>query len=340
MSAKPQPTSQDERPVILPIPRDTVPTRDLPAGYAMIPKHITRHPHLKAGAKVVLDAIIGLCYGTIPWTRATATEIADAAGVSRKTVRRALPRLLAAGVIARRPDPERIGGPWLTHVLCHWKREKSSVQSGVQVVVNECTTPTPNCGTPLPQVVVPPYPKLGGGPLCSNRFIEESSSSSGRSTEADDDASSSSTQEESKTPPAPAPALADLVAQVRAIWPDEPDLDHRVAELVDLAGAAKATLAVEYAVARRVKGLGYTFVLAKSWRNLTAAECAERVAGLRAKRPTPSQALPPAHVAAKPPSQDVDPVFADLMRQFNQARGPRKAEIAAMMAARSAELSP
>ena len=89
-----------------------------------------------------------------------------------------------------------------------------------------------------------------------------------------------------------------------------------------------------------MKRFGYMFVLVKSWHNLTAAECTERVAARCAKRPTPPQSLPPAHVAPKSPSQDVDPVFADLMRQFNQARGPRKAEIAAMMAARSKELEP
>jgi hypothetical protein len=330
VSARPLPQPQDDRPVILPIPRDTAPTRALPVGYAMVPKHVTRNPKLPSGAKVVLDAIIGLCYGTTPWTRATATEIARAAGTCPETVRRAFAKLLAAGLIARRPDPERIGGPWLTHVLCHWRAEKNGVQSSVQVIVNKCPPPTTNCGTPLLQDVAPPYYNLGGGPLCSNRFIEESSSSV-RSTEADDDASSS-TQESKTADP------GGLVALARATWPDEPDLDHRVAELVALAGESKAALLVAFAAARKVRSFGYTFTVLKSWRNLTPAECAERVSAMRAKRPMPPQAPPPAHVAANPPAEEIDPVMADLMHQFNRARGPRKAEIAALMAARSAEL--
>ena len=137
---------------------------------------------------------------------------------------------------------------------------------------------------------------------------------------------------------------ADLVARVRELWPDEPLIERRLAELA-AQGEAEAALAIDYAVARKAKGLAYAFSTRKRWarNDYTLAECQAEV---RAKAPrTPPgrstvSAPLPTHVAPKPPSQDVDPVFADLMRQFNQARGPRKAEIAAMMAARSKELEP
>jgi hypothetical protein len=162
-------------------------------------------------------------------------------------------------------------------------------------------------------------------------------------------ASSSSTQESKtsipepgviSTPASSSPVVAELVTRVRGLWPDEPLIERRVGELA-AQGEAEATLAIDYAVARKAKGLAYAVSTRKRWvrDGYTLAECQAEV---RAKAPrTPPgrpTAPPPAHVAPKPPSQDVDPVMAGLMHQFNRARGPRKGEIAALMAARSAEL--
>ena len=177
------------------------------------------------------------------------------------------------------------------------------------------------------------------GPLRSNKILLDDDEMAAIADPANVVVASSAAPPESNPDP-PSPAVADLVTRVRGLWPDEPLIERRVAELA-AQGEAEAALAVEYAAARKAKGLAYAVSTRKRWARdgYTLAECQAEV---RAKAPrTPPgrpTAPPPAHVAAKPPSQDVDPVFADLMHQFNRARGPRKAEIAALMAARSAEL--
>ena len=247
-----------------------------------------------------------------------------AAGTCPETVHRAFVKLLEAGLIADVPIPSGSEAPWLTHVLCHWRAWKNQCTKQCTSHSEQVPPPYYKLRAPLLQDVAPPYTNWGGGHMFE-RFIEESSSTS-CSPETDDDASSSSTQEESKTPPSTCTRVADLVARVRATWPDEPDLDHRVAELVELAGdeaqgrpgGRVCSRAAGEAVRLRV-------VLVKSWYNLTAVEC--RGAGHGAGAPNGPRRrlrLPPAHVAAKPPSQDVDPVFADLMHQFNRAEAPER----------------
>ena len=161
MSAQPRAEPED-RPVILRISRDKPPTRAAPSGYAMVPKYVTRHPHLTTGDKVVFDALIGLCYGHMTSTRAKIREIAVAAAVHPDTVRRAFVRLTRFGLICRRPDPDAIGSSWMTHILGHPRNlmstgpsqnqgGKSSVQYGEQTIVNRCAIPTAKSSRPQRQ---------------------------------------------------------------------------------------------------------------------------------------------------------------------------------------------
>jgi hypothetical protein len=204
--------------------------------------------------------------------------------------------------------------------------------------VNRCAIPAHRRADPS---ALARRPQRAGalGPLRSNKILLDDDE-----TAAVEDpgnvvvVSSSSTQESNPDPPSP--IVTDLVARVRGLWPDEPLIERRVAELA-AQGEAEAALAVEYAAVRKAKGLAYAVSTRKRWARdgYTLAECQAEVHA-KAPRTPPGRpaALPPAHVAPKSPSQDVDPVMADLMHQFNRARGPRKSEIAAMMARRSAEL--
>jgi hypothetical protein len=138
--------------------------------------------------------------------------------------------------------------------------------------------------------------------------------------------------------------IAGLIDRVRGLWPAEPLIERRVTELA-AQGEAEAALAVEYAAARRAKGLAYAVSTRKRWvrDGYTLAECQAESSARSPRTPGRTAAPQPAHVAPKPSAEEqeqMDPVFADLMRQFNQARGIRKAEIAALMAARSAQLEP
>ena len=141
-----------ERPVLLKIPREEAANHKVPAGYTMVPNHVTRNPDLPSSAHRVLTALIGLCHGT-RCTRASIWKIAQAAGVSGHIVRRAFPVLEAAKLIVRRSDPDSVGSFWMTHVLCdpkgvHWspepvpsQGENAGVQDSEQTIVNRCAIP-------------------------------------------------------------------------------------------------------------------------------------------------------------------------------------------------------
>ena len=141
-----------ERPVLLKIPREEAANHKVPAGYTMVPNHVTRNPGLPSSAHRVLTALIGLCHGT-RCTRASILKIAQAAGVSGHIVRRAFPVLEAAKLIVRRSDPDSVGSFWMTHVLCDPKGilcspepvpsqgENATVQDSEQTIVNRCAIP-------------------------------------------------------------------------------------------------------------------------------------------------------------------------------------------------------
>ena len=79
MSAKLKPAVKD-RPVILPIRRDPAPPRRIPStGYTRVPNHVTEMVALPpGGAHRVLTALIHLCYGRTPHTKASIATISKA----------------------------------------------------------------------------------------------------------------------------------------------------------------------------------------------------------------------------------------------------------------------
>lgn len=137
MSAKPKPIA-DDRPVIVPIPREPAPQqRNSPVGYVQTPKCSTFSPDLKPSDKVVLEGLLAFCYGKQTWTRATKREIAAAVWLHPDTVKDSLARLTKFGFIARRPDPESVGHRWITHILCHWRAVTNSEQPSVHADLNK-----------------------------------------------------------------------------------------------------------------------------------------------------------------------------------------------------------
>ena len=298
MSARPQPKRvPEEQPVLLPMPeKPASPRRGPSAGYVQVPKHATFSADLKPSDKVVLEGLLAFCYGKQTWTCATKREIAAAVSLHPGSVKRSLARLTRFGFIARRPDPESVGHRWVTHILCHWRTVRNSEQPSVQTNLNKHPPGGTICAPPgvskVPPLGYQKYPPRSN-PIYNPNIVVEFAS---EPDPTNDDDASSSTQESKTADP------GGLIALARAAWPHEPDLDHRVAELVELAGAAKAALAVEYAVLRRVKRLGYTFVLLRSWSNLTPVECAERVEAERAKAPR----TPPGRPAAQPVMQNLN----------------------------------
>ena len=113
--------------------------------------------------------------------------------------------------------------------------------------------------------------------------------------------------------PAPAesnpdpPCPPELVARVRGLWPEEPLIERRLGELA-AQGEAEAALAVEYAAARKAKGLAYAFSTRKRWvrDGYTLAECQAEV---RAGSPrTP----PPPLLGARPTAAGNQPVMQNL----------------------------
>ena len=312
MGAQPRPKPED-RPVIVPLHRKEAPPRcKARSGFAMVPKDATAMPELPAGAHRVLTGIIGLCYDRGRMI-ASLAAISQASATPVRSVKRYLAVLIERKMIVRRRDFSLSNAPVVTYLSdqCTFKPRVGQIG--------------PSRGQPGP-----PRGQPGPAPLVrirsKNKIVVVPPT-----IRPDDDASSSTPVLNAFDP--------DLIAQARAAWPAEPARDARLAELFGL-DPARAAAALETAL-RRGKKLGYAFTLLKSWRNLGAAECAEiaaeAAAGPRAKGPTRPVA-PPAHVAVKPPAQDLDPVYADLFRRFRQANGPRKAELRAAMEARSAEL--
>lgn len=88
----------------------------IPSGYATVPKRITRRTDLRV-EKLVLTAILGLCWGDKRRCAASVNQIGQACGMPRRTVQRHLDTLIEAGLIDRRPDEDAPGGPWITYVL-------------------------------------------------------------------------------------------------------------------------------------------------------------------------------------------------------------------------------
>ncbi len=102
---------------ILRIHGDTSPrAQRRPTGYATVPRQILQRTDLLPASKHLLAVLIGLCYGTEK-TRASIQDISRAAGMKPGTIREHLVRLTKTKLIARRPDPEKPGGPSVTHVL-------------------------------------------------------------------------------------------------------------------------------------------------------------------------------------------------------------------------------
>ena len=139
MSARPKPAPRSGRLSCAPEHRLQSRAASAPAGYAMVPNHVTRNTDLPSTAHRVLTALIGLCRGNTRCTRASIRKIAEAAGVSRHIVRRAFPVLEAAKLIVRRSDPDAVGSFWMTHVLCDPKG--LTVQDSEQTMVNGCAIP-------------------------------------------------------------------------------------------------------------------------------------------------------------------------------------------------------
>jgi DNA-binding transcriptional ArsR family regulator len=338
VAAQPRPQPED-RPVILPIPRETPPRRNPATGFTMVANYLTEMSELPpGGAYRVLVALLRLSWRT-RWTRASIGQISQASNTPRRSVQRHLEVLTELGLIARRPDPKHAGREWITRILCDPPGEKRQPKTKLEYLYKGKSDPRQNGAGSRHNGAGSRH--NGAGPFHSLEELLEDVVVLG--PEHDDDASASPRESEPKTPapPGPAPAAAaDLAARARAAWPDQADIDRRVAELVDLAGEAKAALLIAYAAARQVKRFTYVFTVLKSWRRLTVAECAERVAETRAKRPTPSPMPPPAHVATKTPAPDADPVVAGLVARLWRASGDaaQQAEIQAAIDARVLEL--
>ena len=109
--------------------RDVIPLPD--NSFIAVPNHLIGRPDLAPGPHCVLVALIGLCSGRHHYTRATVRTIAAAAGMHAHTVRRHLATLVRLGLIARRPDPEQVGGAWVTHLrFALWDKTQQPPQGG------------------------------------------------------------------------------------------------------------------------------------------------------------------------------------------------------------------
>lgn len=119
-------------------------------GYATVPRRITRRTDLRI-EKIVLDALLGLCWGESRICRASIREIGLACGMPRRTVQRHLDTLAEAGLIDRRPDPEVPGGAWVTYILTDPKGldEEGTPRQKWRVVAPEVALPRARSGAAL-----------------------------------------------------------------------------------------------------------------------------------------------------------------------------------------------
>ena len=280
--------------VILPFHTGPAPRIERSApGYATVPRQIIRCEDLTYGAKVLLSAIIGICYGDARQIKSTIQEIGVQAGMSAKTVRYFLPELIAAKLILRRRDPERIGGPWLTCITCDPKGFQLSDKPEnwrVKTVVNKHTPPTHSEGRPLPTARVDPYPSAGGGLLIQKTLTLNDDVPAAPASEIAGSAGSSSCLSDSppntdpephlepsqkdvpvreSSPPEPqdpSPIQISLaVTTARRLWPSEPRLEQRVRELAAANSPHKLLLAVEYSEHMKGGGIGYVVNALNRW---------------------------------------------------------------------------
>ena len=86
----------------------------MPDSFSALPESILRMPGLSAPSKVLLMSLIRLCPGRRRYTRATNRRIAVEAGMHPTSVKRHLKKLVTAGLIHRRPDPQDVGRAWIT----------------------------------------------------------------------------------------------------------------------------------------------------------------------------------------------------------------------------------
>jgi DNA-binding transcriptional ArsR family regulator len=98
-------------------------------GYAQAPHRIASRRDLPSSAKVVLNVLIGLSWKETRRTRASIARIARESGLSRRTAQDHLYRLAEAGLIAREPDPEAPGGPWITWILADPKGKQETAKT-------------------------------------------------------------------------------------------------------------------------------------------------------------------------------------------------------------------
>ena len=320
MSAEPEP---QDRPDILPIPREPSPPQRNPVGYVEVPKSSTFSPNLKPSDKVVLEGLIAFCYRRNTWTRATTREIAKAVCLHPQTVKIAMRRLTKFGFIVREPNPDAVGGRWITHIPCHWRAAGNSVQPTVHDNLNK-HTPGGVKNTPPGESKLPPRGSQNYPPI-SNPNYKPNNDDDVPPSESVVVVSSAPPLNPDPQPEPPSPVVAELVDLVRARWPDEPNVEPRVAELAKR-GQAEAVLAVEYAVLMAAKGYVYAVKTRDRWQEAgySSAQCEADVAPKR-PRPEPPQAAmqnhnPPAAIEAETPpaAEDVAATLATI-----RAGGPR-----------------
>lgn len=122
MSAAQRKDEADDRPYVIPLPDNS---------FIVVPNHLIGRPDLPPGPQCVLVALIGLCWGGRQYTRATVRTIAAQVGMHPDTVRRHLAKLVRLGLISRRPDPEQVGGAWVTHLrFALWDKTQPPLEGG------------------------------------------------------------------------------------------------------------------------------------------------------------------------------------------------------------------
>jgi hypothetical protein len=188
------------------------PTRN---GHARIPKWITAipAPELSDAAKVVLDAILGHCFGDSRECYPTLAQLStDAGKMNRRKLQRALDELKnfpKHPLIMRTPERSRPGGnDWKTTVLFDPKGDRCPRLGGDTSV----TTPRHQCHPPM--TLVSPPPSLISTRVKQN-FLEFE-----RTTTTEPEPSSSLESISEPTDPTPPSASPEVVGHAAKLFPE------------------------------------------------------------------------------------------------------------------------
>ncbi len=240
-------------------------------------------------------------------------DIAREAGVTERTVKTHVKRLIRRHYLEREtlPGPRGFAARKTQFRVTYDLRPGFMLEADPPVVT----------GSPMGKKTSPPMgKKTSPGPLfdraCDQRYTTEEIH--------DDDASSKSVVVVSSDSTGKLnPNFCPIVERIRALWPDEPLIERRAAELAAPLGMAAALLAIEYAERRpspRGSGLAYGVSTVNRWHcsGYDLAECEEEVSARRPKpKPVPSPRQP--EPAPAPPTPDE---IRSAIENVNEAEHP------------------